>query len=231
MSESFFVKIFDYFFDNTKKLTAKFFILLLVISTLWLIDNVFYFSKNGHYNYKLKQVKEINEILKDSILFSNSELQELKQIRKNILKEEYIFDLKDYYEKIGNELEDNKIKEVETEENKFKELKKSFWYILFSIFLPATLSLFFIGNVFEVLTDKKKRKEFDFRHYLLIFPALFLLLSITYFFYYLGQITPIFFENHLWVNYVYNLYAPILIILIFGLIANQIQELIDKIKK
>lgn len=235
MSETFFVKIFDYFFDNTKKITAKLFIILLIVNTLWLIDNVFYFSKNGHYNYKLKQVKEINEILKDSSLFSNSERQELIQIRKNILKEKYIFDLEVYYKKIENKIISNDVttgqtKEIVIKRNDFQELKQSFWYILFSIFIPAALLLIFIGNVFETLTDKEKRKELGFKYYLLTFPAIFLFLFLTYLFYYLGQVTPIFFENHLWVNYVYNLYAPVIMVLIIALISTLVENVISNIK-
>ena len=231
MTDSVLVKIFDYFFDNTKRISAKLFAIFLIVSSLWLIDNAFYFSKNGHYNYKLKQVKEINEILKDSILFSNSEKQELIKMRKHILKEKYVFDLEEYKSLIKTDDKKSKAVKIEIEKNHFIELKKSFWYILFSIFFPAALLIIFISNVFENITDKQKRKELDYRHYLLTLPAIFLFISLTYLFYYLGQITPIFFENHLWVNYVYNLYAPILVIFIIGLIANEIEKIIDKFKK
>ena len=236
MSESVFIKIFDYFFDNTKKISAKLFIIFSIITSLWLIDNLFYFSKNGHYNYKLKQVKEINEILKDSVLFSNFEKQELIQIRKNILKEKYIFDLDNYYAKfetkiIKNEVNNTQIKVNKIEKNEFKELKNSFWYILFSIFFPAALLLIFIANFFEKLTDKQKRKDLDFKNYLLAFPVMFLFLSLSYLFYHLGQITPIFFESQLWVNYIFILYAPILMLLVIGLIANQVERIIDRFKK
>lgn len=236
MSESVFFKIFDFFFDNTKRISSKLLIILLILTSLWLIDNVFYFSKNAHFNYKVKQINEINEILKDSLLFSNSEKQELIQIRKNILKEKYVFDFDNYYSRIDSNLfnkEVNKTQIIETQikKNKFKELKKSLWYNLFSIFLPVSLLLILISNLIETLTDKEKRKNLDSKHFYKVISIIFLLIFLSYLSFYIAQITPIFFESHLWVNYVYNLYVPLLIILVFGLIASKVIEITYKFKK
>jgi hypothetical protein len=228
MTDNFLIRIFDFLFDKTKKIGLKVSVFTLIIITIVIIDKSLHFTENIHYNFKLDNTKKINEILKDSLLLSESEKNTLFDLRKKILNKEYFFDLNlnkfDYLK--GSDITNNRSDEIEV---KHEIIKKSFGYLFFALFWPGLFFLAYLEQLFK-LFSKENRKELSIVH-LLIIPFTVILCLVIYFIYYLSQVTPIFFENNIWVNYLYNfIFPPFIILLIFGGIGLGIENLITKIR-
>ena len=124
-----FVKVFEFITSNKTRLSAKATIFLLLIISLWLINNVFGFSYYYNVNKKISILKEIS-ILHQDTLFQKSTIKSLDTLEAEVLERKNIInhfsDLSKKDSLINSTIKKN------TTPNNANPIRNKFWFLISS---------------------------------------------------------------------------------------------------
>ena len=193
----FLFKIYKDITDSEKTFIKKFYIYFLIAFSLYVADNLIGFSYYQSVSNKLEKTKEINLILKDSVILSKDEFTKLKLLRSDIINRMTLKDnVYSFFSNISFISNKNPIiaKPIETKPIIERDFNVHFFTSASSILL-LMIAFFFAG-----LADKNS--SLSIRIGIIIVIELFLY-PFTYLFSKLMFLIPVLFDRPL-INYILN---------------------------
>ena len=138
-----FVKIFEFITSKQTHLSAKATIFLLLIISLWLINNIFGFSYYYNINKKISILKEIS-ILHQDTTFQESTIKSLDSLETSVLERKNMIN---YFSDLSkNDSLSNSTIKKNTTPNNANPIRNNFWFLISSstIYLIAIIAMPFV---------------------------------------------------------------------------------------
>lgn len=203
----FFKHFLEYITDSSKHAGKRATIAIAIIICILLGD--YYFGASYYFNMdlKVKRVKEVSELLRDTTL-SKDEKAILKQLRQRLIVEKT--STRDYFAFLSPKSPNTRIR-ISKENNiviTVSSIYENIWFKLTAFGFYILLAI--VGFVFMIIQDIPVSQRI-----LGIATVVAISATIGALVYWIGTLLPVF-EDHFWINCVFNL--AIQLLSLFGLI-------------
>jgi hypothetical protein len=176
--------IFSIYKDITKsetKLFKTFYKYLFIAFCLYFADSIFGFTYYNNIDNKIEKTKEINSILKDSLVLNKNEILYFKKLRTEVLHRKTIKDdIYSFFSNISFTSSKNPITTKPIETNPIIERNFYLHFITSAFPIILVMVIFFFAGIFDRKTTISQRIGVVFFVEIILYPFAFLFSKTLY---------------------------------------------------